>query len=74
MDERAARYVFINYSYTGTAIPKYSTGDYYEAIVTKNVEYQKGRTKLDDVSSTIGSTFPEDGKKGEFWYVYKGVW
>ena len=44
--------------------------DVYSSRV-KSTTYSKGSTQYTDVTSTSSSTYPSNGKDGNYWYVYK---
>lgn len=47
-------------------------GDYGSGIYTIEKVYSKS-TRIDTVTSTNRRSYPNDGKSGNYWYVYEGI-
>lgn len=40
----------------------------------EDTTYTKGTTQYSDVKGTTKTAYPNNGKSGSYWYVYKGIY
>lgn len=52
-----------------------STEYYYKIYALKvlNTEYSQGTTRYDDVYGDTQHQYPDNGRQGDYWYIYKGL-